>query len=215
MERYPEYFEEERAPYTQLEETAASCTLPDLNLDYLMKSTLAISAITEQGALMKKIMSVVLECSGAQHGHLLIEEGGELFVRAESHAVDREAARAINQRLEEAGEVCKAIVRYVYRTGERVILGNASSEGPFKDNSEVQTMQLRSVLCLPVIKQSRMIGIIYLENRLADGVFTVEKTRVAELLTLQAAITLENARLSEAMARLASAVSESRRPVTT
>jgi len=56
-------------------------------------------------------------------------------------------------------------------------------------------MQLRSVLCLPVIKQTRMIGIIYLENRLSEGVFTSKKIQMTELVTSQAAISLENARL--------------------
>jgi two-component sensor histidine kinase len=63
----------------------------------------------------------------------------------------------------------------------------------------VQSLQLRSVLCLPVIKQSRLIGVLYLENRLADGVFTSAKTQMTELLTSQAAISLENARLVEDM----------------
>ncbi len=56
-------------------------------------------------------------------------------------------------------------------------------------------MQLRSVLCLPVLKQSKMIGVLYLENRLSEAVFTWEKTQMTELLTSQAAISLENARL--------------------
>ncbi len=144
-------------------------------------------------------MTVVIEGSGAQHGYLLIKEEGGLFIRAESHASDIEAVKTLNQGLEETGEICKAIVRYVSRTGERVILFNASQEGAFKDNPEVQMMQLRSVLCLPVVKQSRMIGLLYLENRLSDSVFTLEKTRMTELLTSQAAISLENARLVNEM----------------
>ena len=76
-----------------------------------------------------------------------------------------------------------------------MILGNAAQEGPFKDNPEVQELRMHSVLCLPVVKQSRMIGVLYLENRLADNMFTAEKTQMTELLTSQAAISLENARL--------------------
>jgi GAF domain-containing protein len=196
VEKYPEYFEEEQVSYPKLEvEPAPSYTLPDLDLDYLMKSSLAISAEIEQDALMKKIMNVVVESSGAQHGYLLIEEDGDLLIRAESHAADKEAVKTLNQRVEDAGDICKAIVRYVNRTGEKLILNNASQEGAFKDNPEVQMMQLRSVLCLPVIKQSKMIGILYLENRLSDSVFTWDKTQMTELLTSQAAISLENARL--------------------
>ncbi|MBI2957760.1 MAG: GAF domain-containing protein, partial [Chloroflexi bacterium] len=107
--------------------------------------------------------------------------------------------RTLNQKLEDAEGICGAIVRSVNRTGERVILDNASLEGLFKDNPEVQKLQLRSLLCLPVIKQSRMIGVLYLENRLADSVFTSEKTQMTELLTSQAAISLENARLIDDM----------------
>lgn len=196
VEKYPEYFEEEKPFVHHLEtEPSASYTLPDLDLDYLMKSSLAISAEMNQDALMKKTMNVVTESSGAQHGYLLIQEDGELLVRAESHAADKDAVKTLNQRLEEAGDICKAIVRYVYRTGERVILNSAAQEGAFKDNPEVQMMQLRSVLCLPVMKRSNLIGVLYLENGLSDSVFTAEKTQMTELLTSQAAISLENARL--------------------
>jgi GAF domain-containing protein len=90
-------------------------------------------------------------------------------------------------------------VRYVYRTAERVILSNAAQDGMFIDNPQVQRLQLRSVLCLPVLKQSRLIGVLYLENRLSAAVFTSAKTQMTELLTSQAAISLENARLVEDM----------------
>ncbi len=201
IEKYPEYFEDEKASYAHFEGEPSSYALPNLDVNYLMKSSLAISAEIEQDTLLKKIMSVVIESSGAQHGYLLIEEGGNLLIRAESHITEKQAARTLDQELEDAGAICKAVVRYVYRTGERVILNDASQEGAFKDNPEVQAMQLRSVLCLPVIKQSKMVGILYLENRLADSVFTSEKTQMTELLTSQAAISLENARLLEDMRR--------------
>lgn len=202
MEKHPEYFEEEIFVYTPVEtEPSASYTLPSLDVDYLMKSSLAISAEIEQVALLKKIMNVVLESSGAQHGYLLVEANGNLFVSAESHITEKDAVRTIKQNLEDVKGLCKAIVRYVHRTKVVVILNNASEEGQFKDNPEVREMGLRSVLCLPLIKQSRLIGILYLENRLSDSVFTPEKTQMTELLTSQAAISLENARLLDEMKR--------------
>lgn len=201
VERHPEYFEEEGAAYCQTQAASPDPTLPDLDIDYLMKSSLAISAEIEQDALLKKIMTVVIECSGAQHGYLLIEDNFNLFVRAESHVAGKQAVWTLAQKLDDAGDISKAIVRYVYRTGERIILGNALQEGLFKDNAEVQSMQLRSVLCVPVIKQSKTIGVLYLENRLSDSVFTPEKAQMTELLTSQAAISLENARLMEDMKR--------------
>ena len=196
IERHPDYFEGEKPSGSHFEVESGDRTLPDLDVEYLMRSSLAISAEIERDTLLKKIMNIVIESSGAQHGYLLIAEDGALMIRAESHIGERQA-RAVNQNLDDAAGICKAIVRYVYRTGERALLDNALQEGMFKDNPEVQDLQLRSVLCLPVVKLSRMIGILYLENRLSDGVFTSGKTQMTELLTSQAAISLQNSRLME------------------
>ncbi len=195
-EKHPEYFEEERAPSPQfVGEPSPASILPNLDVDYLMKSSLAISAEIEEDALLKKIMNVIVECSAAQHGYLLIAEDGTLFVRAESHIAEKRTVMTVNECLDNVPDICKAIVRYVYRTGERLVLGNAAQEGPFTDNPEVQERRMRSLLCLPIVKQARMIGVLYLENRLSDNIFTAEKTQMADLLTSQAAISLENARL--------------------
>ncbi len=200
MKKYPDYFNEsKRSPPHFEAELPVSRTLPDLDIGYLMKWSLAISSQIEQDALLKKIMDVVIESSGAQHGYLLIQEKSDLFVRTQSHVGEKQAVRIDKQKLEDATDICKAIVRYVYRTGERLILSNAAQEGMFKDNPEVQSLQLRSVLCLPVTKQSKKMGVLYLENSIYDSVFTSEKAQMTELLTSQAAISLDNARLVEEM----------------
>ena len=198
-EKHPEYFEEEVPAYAPAEAEPAAYTLPGLDVDYLMKSSLAISAEIDPDILLKKIMNVVLEDSGAQHGYLLIEEDGSLIVRAESHIAKKDVARTVKYNLEDSADICKEVIRYVHRTKKRVVLTNASEEGEFKDNLKVQSLGLKSVLCLPLIKQSRLIGILYLENRLSDSVFTPEKAKMTELLASQAAISLENARLVDEM----------------
>lgn len=211
IEKYAEYFAEEEVAVSLSEaEPSLLNTLPNLDIDYLMKSSLAISAEMEQDMLLKKIMNVVIESSGAQHGYLLMAEENDLFVCAESHVREKQVVRRVKKKIEDAIDICKAIVRYVYRTGERVILRCAIQEGMFKDNPEVQLMQLHSVLCLPVMKQSRMIGVLYLENRLSDGVFTQEKAQMTELLTSQAAISLENCRLVEGMKQVEEALRQSK-----
>lgn len=202
IERYPEYFEPgEAAHLPPAEAELAPRRLPDLVIEYLIRSCLAISAEMDLDALLSTIMKVVIENSGAQRGYLLIEDAGGLTVRAESHVGRKHAVQRVNRTLDQADDICKAIVRYVHRTRETVLLHNASQEGAFKDHPEVQEMQLRSVLCLPVIEQSQMVGVLYLENRLADAVFTPERTQILELLASQAAIALENARLVGEMRR--------------
>lgn len=210
IEKYGDYLEGE-APGAKFEADPSASLLPNLDVDYLMKSSLAISAEIEENALLTKIMKVVIESSAAQHGYLLMEQDNDLYIRAESHVATKEKVQTLDRKLDDAVHICKAIVRYVYRTGEKVILNDAAQEGDFKDNPEVQEMQLRSVLCLPVVKQSRLTGILYMENRLSDSVFTSEKTQMTELLTSQAAISLENAQLVEEMKKAEDRIKKSLR----
>lgn len=198
LERYPEYFEEELPSYSLSTPTAAP-TLPNIDINYLMKSCLIIPAETEEDTLLHKIMNVVLESSGAQHGYLIMEENGDLIIRAESHITEKDVVKTVNKKFEESRDICHAIVRYVHRTKEIVLLENASEKGEFKDNPEVQALKLRSVFCLPVIKQNKLTGVLYLENRLSDSVFTTERTELTKLFTYEAAVSLENARLVEKM----------------
>ncbi len=176
----------------------ASATLPNLDFNYLIKSALALSAEVDLNRLMQKIMSVVLESSGAQHGYLLIKEADELLIATESHIGKRHIVNRRHLNLNQTrSNISRAIVNYVLRTRKKVLLHDAMAEGEFQNTPEVQALKLRSLLCLPIIKQNELIGLLYLENRLSAGVFTAEKTDMTELLTAQAAISLENARLLE------------------
>ncbi|HEY8038076.1 MAG TPA: AAA family ATPase [Methylobacter sp.] len=198
---------QERHPYTDSDDTVRSeksvvigtpATLPNLDFNYLIKSALALSAEVDLNRLMQKIMTVVLESSGAQHGYLLIKEADDLLVATESHVGKKHIVNRRHLNLNQTSDnISRAIVNYVLRTRKKVLLHNAMAEGEFQNTPEVQALKLRSVLCLPVIKQNELIGLLYLENRLSTGIFTAEKTDMTELLTAQAAISLENARLLE------------------
>ena len=76
-----------------------------------------------------------------------------------------------------------------------MILDDASVESPFSADEYVRGKRARSVLCLPLMKQAKLIGVLYLENNLAAHVFTPARISLLELLASQAAISLENARL--------------------
>ena len=87
------------------------------------------------------------------------------------------------------------MLHYVVRTRESVILDDALAQHPFSADEYICQKQARSVLCLPLAKQGKLIGVLYLENRLASHVFTTARISVLEMLASQAAISLENARL--------------------
>jgi PAS domain S-box-containing protein len=91
----------------------------------------------------------------------------------------------------------QSIVNYVIRTKQFIILDDASSQNPFSADPYMLQYHARSVFCLPLINQSKLIGVLYLENNLTPHVFTPTRTAVLKLLTSQAASALENARLYE------------------
>src|SRR6185312_12812536 len=76
-----------------------------------------------------------------------------------------------------------------------LILDDASHPTPLCDEAYVRRRHPRSILCLPLMKQAKLTGLLYLENTLATHAFTPERVAVLELLAAQAAISLENALL--------------------
>jgi PAS domain S-box-containing protein len=94
-----------------------------------------------------------------------------------------------------AAALPESIIHYVVRTQEAVILDDASAENPFVADTYLHQHHACSILCLPLINQSKLIGVLYLENNLVPHVFTPARTAVLKLLASQAAISLENTRL--------------------
>src|SRR5262249_33283005 len=72
---------------------------------------------------------------------------------------------------------------------------DAATQNPFASDPYIRDHQARSVLCLPLLNQARLTGVLYLENNLAPHVFVPRRTAVLKLLASEAAISLENARL--------------------
>src|SRR6201999_673886 len=89
----------------------------------------------------------------------------------------------------------ESLLHTVIRTRESVILDDALAQNPFSVDEYLRQKHVRSVLCLPLVKQAKLIGALYLENNLASHVFTPARISVLEVLASQAAISLENARL--------------------
>jgi PAS domain S-box-containing protein len=81
------------------------------------------------------------------------------------------------------------------RTQESVILDDASAQNPFSADEYIRRNRPRSALCLPLLKQATLIGVLYLENSLIAHVFTPARSAVLKLIASQAAISLENAYL--------------------
>jgi len=165
-----------------------------LDLATVTKWSLALSGIMDMDQLLPKMMAIILENAGAQKGFLILEKEGGMTIEAttsvESHEVDLRS-----QPLDSETGLSKAIIRYVIRTAEHVVLHDAAREGLFTEDSYVLGQRPKSILCTPIKHKERVSGVLYLENNLITNAFTEDRMRILQILLAQAAISLENARL--------------------
>ena len=103
--------------------------------------------------------------------------------------------------LDRAITISKGIVNYVRRTLENVVLADARADDRYAADEYVMGQRPRSILCVPVLKQGRLVGVLYLENNLVTGAFTSDRIKVLQLVSSEAAISIENARLYDEMKR--------------
>jgi signal transduction histidine kinase/ActR/RegA family two-component response regulator len=126
---------------------------------------------------------------------LIIQHGGAQRLEAEATTSGDTIAVRFRQASASAAELPESVLHYVVRTQESVILDDALVQNEFSADEYIRRNRVRSVLCLPLIKQTTLIGVLYLENNLTPGVFTPARNAVLKLIASQAAIALENAHL--------------------
>jgi len=175
-----------------------------LDMTAVMKASQAISGEILLDKLLSSLMKILIENAGAQRGSLILASQGKLLIEAVSEASRDSAIGTINSEqvsvlqsipVETCQQISSAIVNYVARTQESVVLDNAVREGQFTNDPYIQKNQPKSILCVPLINQSQLVSIIYLENNLATGAFTPERVELLKVLSGQAAISLQNSKL--------------------
>jgi PAS domain S-box-containing protein len=87
------------------------------------------------------------------------------------------------------------VLNYVLRSRESVILDDAAAQPPFAVDPYLRRRRARSILCLPLITQAKLIGVLYIENNLTARAFAPARSAVLKLIASRAAIALEIARL--------------------
>ena len=170
-----------------------------LDITSVLKSTQSINSEIKIDRLLEHLMAILVENTGAQQGSLLLVNASdnELYLEAEKRAGCEEIEVLQSRPYLESLRLSPEIVRYVQHSRESIVLGNACKEGEFIQSCYVREQRIRSVLCAPVIYQNRLKGIVYLENNLTEGVFTEERLEVVRILSSQASISIDNARLYE------------------
>ncbi|KYG09948.1 hypothetical protein BE21_15110 [Sorangium cellulosum] len=178
--------------------TTLRIPVDQLDLLSIIKASQSLSGEIVLDQLLCRLLKITLEQGGAQRGCLLIVHDGELSIDAEAALDSQGMLKASLRSLPAVPStlVPSSVVDYVRRTRERVLLHHGrASLGRFGGDPYFAERRSRSVLCLPIVKQASLIGVLYLENDLVEGAFTCVRLAALELLATQAAISLESAML--------------------
>ncbi|WP_437281310.1 AAA family ATPase [Sorangium sp. So ce375] len=154
--------------------------------------------------IIDRLMRLTIEHAGAQRGVLLLKQDGRLTLEATITIDPHKVTIGPPVPAETSDEIARSVVQYVERTREPVVLGDASSESRFAGDPYIAVMQPKSLLCMAMMHKGELTGILYLENGAATEVFNPARIDLCALLSSQAAIAVENARLvarAEASAR--------------
>jgi PAS domain S-box-containing protein len=191
-ELYPQLREEEPVPGPT---STIGTPVEHLDLATVIKVSQAVSGEIVLEKLIDTLMRTAVEHAGAERSLLLLPRGVEQRIEAEATTSGETIIVRLGQASVAQAAVPESIVHYVVRTKESVILDDASAQPPFSGDTYIRQRRARSILCLPLINQTKLIGVLYLENNLTPHVFTPTRIAVLKLLASQAAISLENTRL--------------------
>ena len=191
-ELYPELREEEPKP------TATSTIgkpVENLDLATVIKISQSVSGEIVFEKLIDTLMRTAIEHAGAERGVLILHRGAHRRTEAEAITSGEAISVRLGETVAATAAVPESIVRYVARTRDSVMLKDASTENSFSADPYIRRHSARSILCLPLINQGKLGGVLYLENNLAPDVFTSAKLTVLKLLASQAATSFEITRL--------------------
>ncbi|MGK7904403.1 MAG: AAA family ATPase [Hormoscilla sp.] len=171
-----------------------------LDLYSALKASQAISGEIKLEQLLKVLMQVIIENAGASKAALLLPKAEGLAIEAIA-SYDAEDSgiqvTSVAQSLSvaEREDIPQLVINRIWRTRETLVLNDVPADTRFAGDSYLHRCQPKSLLCAPLFNQGKLIAILYLENQLVTGAFTSSRISILNLLTVQAAISLENARL--------------------
>jgi PAS domain S-box-containing protein len=189
---YPQ-IREEVSPLAPTSTIAAP--VDQLDLATVLTVSQAVSREMDLKKLIDSLMRTAIEHAGAERGLMLLSRATEHRIEAEAMSRGAKVIVQLHDVTRAPPALPESIVQYVVRTQEYMILDDALVQNQFSSDAYILEHRPRSILCVPLLNQGKLIGILYLENNLAPHVFTPARIAVLKLLASQAAISLENAHL--------------------
>jgi PAS domain S-box-containing protein len=166
-----------------------------LDIATIVKASQAVSREIVLPALVETLMRMTIEHAGADRGLLLLPSTDGFRVEAEATSTRATVDVVLRPAPADQAAAPESLLRYVARVRESILLDDAAAPHLFSEDPYFHAQASRSILCIPLTKQTNLVGILYLENRLVPRAFTHDRLAILELIASQAAISLENATL--------------------
>ncbi|WNC92266.1 AAA family ATPase [Paraburkholderia sp. FT54] len=189
---YPALRQDDRAPGSA---GMIDAPVEHLDLATVIKVSQAMSGELVPEKLIESLLRTAIEHAGADRGLLILPRDSEFLIQAQAQTCGSSISVSLRDTPVSADELPESVIRYVARTREIVMLDDTSMPNPHSTDQYIAAQGVRSILCLPLMKQGALVALLYLENRLVSGVFTPGRIAVLKVIASQAAISLENSSL--------------------
>ena len=174
-----------------------------IDLNTILKASLELAQQTSLDELLHRLMSFLIQNTGAQNGSLILlrEDGWYLEVQRSTEPEQKFALLSIPMNKLDAREdgqpIPASVVNYVINSQVDLVLDDASNSNQFGLDPYILSRQPKSILCAPLLNQGVLRGVVYLENNLITGAFASDRLEIVRLISGQAAVSIEKARLYE------------------
>ncbi|WP_238546175.1 AAA family ATPase [Tumebacillus flagellatus] len=186
---------ERKYPSLLKKHSERAAAVENLDLMSVLKAARTISGEIVLERLLEKLIEIVVENAGAQKVVFFMqaEEGLLIVARKQPEEVRVQILESVPW--QEAHGFSPMVLQYAIRSKSAVVLHDAAQDDVFAKCAYIREVLPKSILCLPIFNQGRMISVIYMENNSMTNGFTEERLEVMNLLTAQTAVSIQNAEL--------------------
>ena len=166
-----------------------------IDLGTVLRATQVIAGELDITRLVGELMRLVLDNAGGADASLFFADGDELRLAARGTTEPDTLELGGELPLDACDHVAAAIVRLTARTLEVQVIGDACNDPVHARDPHIARAQVRSILCIPLLHRQQLTGVLYIEHPRVKGVFVAERVALLEMLSLQVAGAMDNARL--------------------
>ncbi len=135
--------------------------------------------------LIDSTLQRFIKLTGAQRGFLiLVNEKGEFEIKISRNFENKEE-------LLESVNFSKSILNKLITEKTPILTHNASDDSSIDLSNSILSMNLKSIICVPLIVKDNLIGAIYMENNEISGQFTSKHLHSLEDFAYRASISIK------------------------